>query len=85
MVGRHLNDLRDCRLEFSGNEWLDLVVRYLESGPVHAAWKAAIVVNGVETLGVVNQFIRYAGDLVTAKIFDDMDEADTWLLSGEST
>ena len=81
-VGQHLNDLRACRLEFSGDQWLSLIASVLERMPAHAPWRAAIVVDSAETAGTVRQFLGYAGDLVVAQVFLGMDEAETWLLDG---
>lgn len=81
-VGRHLNDLRECRLEFSGDQWLSMIASVLERMPAHAPWRAAIVVDSAETAGTVRQFLGYAGELVEAQVFLRMDEAETWLLDG---
>lgn len=84
-VGRHLDDLRDCRLMFSGEGWFHLIRDILQKMPTHASWKAAIIVNSSETLGVVRQFLGYAGDLVEAEIFFDMAEGEAWLCASESS
>ncbi len=79
-IGHHLNDLRECRLEFSGDQWLSMIAGVLERMPAHAPWRAAIVVDSAETAGTVRQFLGYAGDLVVAQVFLRLDEAETWLL-----
>lgn len=79
-IGRHLNDLRECTLHVSGDDWLDMIVRVLEHMPPHAAWKAAIVVDSPANFGVVRQFLGYAGDLVVAELFTDLASAERWLL-----
>ncbi|MBK8959509.1 MAG: hypothetical protein IPM80_14015 [Proteobacteria bacterium] len=79
-IGRHLDDLRDCRFTFSGNEWQELVKGYLVPAPPHARWKAAFVVNSSEMYGVLRQFIAYAGELVEAEIFSDVNSALAWLV-----
>jgi hypothetical protein len=79
-IGHHLNDLRQCRLEFSGEQWLSMIAGVLERMPAHAPWRAAIVVDSAATAGTVRQFLGYAGDLVVAQVFLCMDEAEAWLL-----
>lgn len=78
-LSQHLDDLRDCRFMFSGNEWLELVKNFLAPAPPHARWKAAFVVNSSEMYGVLRQFIAYAGDLVEGEIFYEMESAEAWL------
>lgn len=79
--GRHLNDLRECRLELSGDQWLQMIAGVLETMPEHAPWRAAIVVDSAATAGTVRQFLGYAGDLVVAQVFLEMDAAEAWLLA----
>lgn len=84
-IGRHLDDLRDCRFTFSGNEWLNLVKTFLVPAPPHARWKAAFVVNSSEMYGVLRQFVAYAGQLVEAEIFQELKSAEAWLLGHSET
>lgn len=78
-VKRTLVDLRDCDVQFSGEEWLRLIEGCVLNRPDLLGWKTAIVVDKPHLHGIARQFLGHAARLTHGELFEQPDQAATWL------
>jgi hypothetical protein len=79
-VRRTLVDLRNCEIEFSGEQLFDLVRTVVEPGLNGRDWRSALLVGGSVHFGVSRQYQAFAQMYSKDAIFRDKDAALKWLL-----
>ena len=78
-IKRTLVDLRDCDVQFSGEEWLRLIESCVLNRPDIGGWKSAIVVDKPHLHGIARQFLGHAAQLAHGELFEQPDQAIAWL------
>lgn len=77
---RCVADLRDCQIEFSGPQWIELLERFIVGSVPLIGWRSAIVVDRSHHFGLARQFLSNASGVIEGAIFDRPDAALAWLL-----
>src|SRR3954470_9909303 len=76
---RTLVDLRDAHIDFTGSELRHLVRTLVEPVLAGRAWTTALLVGRPSQRGSAHQYQVYAESYSEDAIFEDEDEALTWL------
>ena len=79
-IRRTLVDLRDCQIEFSGEQLFDLVRTLVEPLLHGSDWRSALLVGGTVHFGVSRQYQSFAQLYSKDAIFHEEDAALRWLL-----
>ena len=83
-LGRNLTDVRNARMELNGTGINSVVRQVIEPGLSGQRWRTGFVVSGPAQFGMVRQFEAYADGTVSVGIFEDVAEAERWVLSDSS-
>ncbi len=80
-LGRNVTDVRAARMQLNGLGISSVVSQVIEPGLGGQRWRTGFVVSGPAQFGMLRQFEAYSDGTVAVGIFEEIAEAERWVLS----